>query len=470
MKYILKLPCTYLKRWRLEPSILSVSLYSTQRQAASSPRLYQKLQRCNEQRVSVAPALDEWVAQGRQMHRPELERFIKTFRAYNRNKPALEIAEWMSGSMKHFTVTPGHVAIQLDLISKVRGVEQAENFFNSLEDGLKDIRVYSALLNCYADAKSLEKAEATMKKIREFNSRSNLSYNTMLSLYSKMGMHEKLDSWMQEMKSDGIGFSIVTYNIRLNAYAESDLEGMEKLLAEMEGDPQASQNFYRYTIACKGYIKAGALEKALAVLKKAENLINDGQRRFVYGPLISLYATMKKKEDVYRLWNLFQNCEKLQYGSYVYILTALEKLDDLDGARKILEEWEERNGSSDIRIPNIVIGAYCRKGDVGEAELILNRLVQNGMKPCSKTWSHMAFGYHKNGRMEEAVEMTKKAYVDAFSGWKPDHATVAACLEHLKKKGDEEETQELLVLVEKYGSVSSDLRYTSNGMPMLKSL
>lgn len=368
-----------------------------------------------------------------------------------------QISEWMSRSMEHFEVTPGHVAIQLDLISKVRGVEQAENFFNGLEDRLKDFPVYSALLNCYAEAKLLEKAEATMEKVKKFGSHKNLSYNTMLSLYSKMGMHEKLDLLMQEMKSEGIDFNIVTYNIRLNAYADSDLEGMEKFLAKMEADPQVSDNLYTYTIAAKGYIKAGALEKASLALKRAEQLIADGRKRFEYGPLISLYATMQKKEDVYRLWNELGKCEKLQYGSYVYILTALEKLDDLDGAKKILEDWEEKSASSDIRIPNIVIGAYCRKGDVGEAEVILKRLLENGKKPCAKTWSHMALGYHKNGRMEEAVEMTKKAFLAAFSGWKPDHATVAACLEHLKNKGDENETQEILMLLEKYGSLGSYL-------------
>lgn len=357
----------------------------------------------------------------------------------------------MSRNLKDFTVSPGHVAIQLDLTSKVFGLEQAEQFFNGLEDILKDSRVYSALLNCYAGAKSLERAEATMEKIREFDSRSSLPYNTMMSLYSKMGMHDKVDLIMREMESKGIDFSTVTYNVRLNVYADhSDLEGMEKLLMKIEADPLVSDKYRSYCIAAKGYIKAGASEKALAALKKAELRIESRQRRFAYGPLISLYATMQKRDEVCRVWNLLQKCGKLRYESYVYIIPALEKLDDLDGAKKILEEWEEENLSSDIRVPNLVIGAFCRKGDVGEAEVILKRVIEGGRKPYSKTWSLMALGYLKSGQMDEAVEMTKKACLAAFSGWKPDHATVAACLEHLKKKGDEKETQELLVLLDKF--------------------
>lgn len=297
-----------------------------------------------------------------------------------------------------------------------------------------------------------------MEKIREFGSCISLPYNTMMSLYSKMGMHDKLDLMMREMESKGIDFSAVTYNIKLNVYADhSDLEGMEKLLMRVEADPLISDKFHSYCIAAKGYIKAGASEKALALMKKAEHKIEGRQRRFAYGPLISLYATVQKREEVYRIWNLLRKCGKLQYESYAYIIPALEKLDDLDGAKKILEEWEGENASSDIRVPNLLIGAHCRKGDVGEAEVILKRGIEGGRKPCSKTWSHIGLGYLKNGRMEEAVEMTKRACLAAHSGWKPDYATVTACLEYLETKGDEKEREELLVLVEKYASVSSDL-------------
>ncbi|KAH6817772.1 hypothetical protein C2S51_001375 [Perilla frutescens var. frutescens] len=462
----------FLHKFSNQHSILRVSLYSTQIEPNSSPPLFWRLNRCNEQRVSLIPVLDEWVAQGRTINNPELKQFIRTFRRNKRFKPALEIAEWMSRSMKPFEVTPGHVAIQLDLISKVHGLKQAENFFNSLGESLRVFPVYSALLNCYAaDAKSLEKTEATFEKLRKWNVPSILPYNTMMTLYSQMGMHEKLDSLMQEVESKGIDYNAVTYNIRLNAYADSDLEGMEKLLMKMEADPMASADYYSYAIAAKGYIRAGALEKASSALKKAEHLIKVNQRGFAYGGLISLYTSMHKREDVYRLWSVVQNYGKVHYGSYVYVLTALEKLDDLEGAKKIVEELVEQKESFDIRIPNLIIGAYCKKGDVEEGELILKRLVEKGKEPCGTTWGHMALGYYNSGRVEKAIEMTKKALPGNFPFWKPDLTLIAACLEHLNKKGDEEATRELLMLLEKCGSFSAEFRerigrYLSNGKPM----
>ncbi|KAL8495505.1 hypothetical protein ACS0TY_019592 [Phlomoides rotata] len=449
---------SFLKQRNFGTPISRVLAYSTQTQAVYSDTLYGRLQRCNGQRISVIPVIDDWISEGREMHDQELKRFIINCRKNRRFIPALEVAEWMSNCMKNFAITSGHVAVQLDLISKVHGVEQAENFFTSLDERIIDVRIYAALLNCYADGKLLEKAEATLEKIRMLNDYSTLAFNTMLSLYSQMGMHEKLDSLMQEMENKGINFNEVTYNIRLNAYADSDSKGMERLLMKMEVDPMVRVDFYTYVTAAKGYIKAGALDKASTALKKAEHLVKPQDRQLSYGSLMTFYATMQKREEVYRLLNRIRSYGKLNYRSSVYIFTSLEKFDDLDSAKKILEEWEENNTHFDLRIPNLVISAYCKKGRVGEAESILNRLIETAKEPSAKTWSHMALGYYKSGRMGEAVEMTKKAFVSTFPGWKPDITTVAACLEYLKKKGDADGIQEMLMLLEKCGSFSVEFK------------
>ncbi|MFS8019148.1 putative tetratricopeptide-like helical domain superfamily [Helianthus anomalus] len=55
----------------------------------------------------------------------------------------------------------------MDLLLKAQGVEQAEQYFNSLPDDVNKLQVYSALLNCYAATKSVEKAEATAKKMKQ---------------------------------------------------------------------------------------------------------------------------------------------------------------------------------------------------------------------------------------------------------------------------------------------------------------
>ncbi|KAH6789587.1 hypothetical protein C2S51_004593 [Perilla frutescens var. frutescens] len=364
-----------------------------------------------------------------------------------------QIAEWMCRSRNRFAITPGLVAVQLDLLLKVHGLEQAEKYFNGLEDSLVDFPVYVALMNCYAEAKYLVKAEATMNCIKKLGCWTTLPYNIMLRLYSQERKHEKLNALVQEMQIEGIVYDKITYKILLQAYARSDLEQMERLLVKMESDCRVIVDYHSYAAAAKGYLKAGALDKAFVFLKKAESMIGEVHGRIsAYLSLITYYATMQRKEDVYRIWNLLPSIAELRNNAYVAMISSLVKLDDLDGARNVLEEWEGTTEPFDIQIPNLVIRAYCKKGDVGAAEIVLKELVDNGKEPNAHTLSHMALGYFKNGRMEKAVEVKKKAIVANLAGWKPNLIVVVACLEYLQSKGDTYGIQEMLMLLEKYGS------------------
>ncbi|XP_028067925.1 pentatricopeptide repeat-containing protein At2g20710, mitochondrial-like isoform X2 [Camellia sinensis] len=183
-----------------------------------------------------------------------------------------QVSEWMSHK-RYLDLLPGDVAIQLDLISEVHGVEQAEKYFSNIPITLRGLQVDGALLNCYAHEKSLEKAEAIMQKMTDlgFNITS-LQYNVMLKLYADMGKHEKLDSHMQEMEEKGVTGNNFTFNTRLDAYAiASDIEGMEKLLMKMEAD--VTVDWDAYVVAANWYLRAGMVEKALPMVKKSERLV-----------------------------------------------------------------------------------------------------------------------------------------------------------------------------------------------------
>ncbi|KAB1209998.1 hypothetical protein CJ030_MR6G023547 [Morella rubra] len=309
--------------------------------------------------------------------------------------------------------------------------------------------VYGALLNCYVEHKSLDKAEATMKKMRELGFlKISLPYNVMLSLYSRMGKNEKLGILMQEMEEKGIELNVFTYSIRLNAYAAtSDIEGMEKLLMKMEADPEISIDWNAYVAAANGYLKAGLQEKTLEMLKKAEQLVTSKKIKTAYQIFLTMYAAIQKKEDVYRIWTLYRKMGKFLNSGYLCMIRSLVKLDDLDGAEKILEEWESENTLFDIRVPTALITGYCKKGLLEKAEAYINRLIQSGKEPDSKMLECLTIGYRVHGQMEKAVETMKKALLACRPGSVPNRLILAACLDYLKEKGDAQTAEEILRLL-----------------------
>jgi len=354
--------------------------------------------------------------------------------------------EWISNERNH-DLPPGGIAKQITLISKVQGLEQAERYFRGIPDVKIGFKILAALLRCYVEHKSLEEAEAVMKKIEKLNPGHRTEcYNMMLKLYAEVGKYDKLDRLMRKMKEKDI-CSARTYNIRLNAYvAATDMEGMEKLLMQMEADPLATVDWYTYCNAANGYRKVNNIEKVTAMLKKSEHLARGKTRRLAYESIQTMYASIGNKDEVYRLWNICTSFKSSCNSSYISMLSSLVKLDDIDGAEKILEEWESNHANFDCRIPNLMIRAYCKWGQLDKAEAYIKRVLDGGKPLDGRAWDQLASGYSACSDMEKAVQAFKKAISANLEGMKPNPFTLVACVKYLKEKGDLDLAFEILNL------------------------
>lgn len=348
-------------------------------------------------------------------------------------------------------------ANRLDLIAKVHGTEQAENYFNNIPSQFRVDEVYGAFLNCYAYAKQVEKAEAVMQQMKDMGLAKALAYNALLNLYYRTENHEKMDFLMREMEEKGICCNKYTYGIRLSAYvANADVEGIDTVLARVESDPEVVLDWLSYSVAANGYTKAGLADKALAALKKSEGLISSAKKwSTAFECLLTQYAAIGKKEEVFILWELYKMKQEVYNRGYISMITSLLKFDDIESAEKIFEEWESRprNSKYDIRIPNFLIGACCRKGLLKKAEALVARVE----KPNAKTWSHLATVYCVHKKIDKAVESIKEEISLAEPWWKLSKDNVAVCLEYLIGKGDVEQAADIIRKLKDKGFVSMDI-------------
>ncbi|KAI3698283.1 hypothetical protein L2E82_41709 [Cichorium intybus] len=406
--------------------------------------LYRRISPVGDPNVSMIPILEQWEKEGKSVKFKQLIDMIKSLRKFNRYTHALQLSDWMF--KKTSKLNPAGVAVHLDLLSRVHGLEQAENYFNTIPEEVKNFQVYGALLNCYASTKSLEKAEALIEKMKQMGMMTTLSYNSMLNLYKKTENRQKLDETYQEMLETGISCDKQTYYIRLSAHASvSDIQGMEKVLKKMEEGSGLTVDWNAYIIAAGGYLKSGTPEKSYEMLKKSEECIRGNSKGAAWEILIRMYSSLGKKDDVYRIWDLYKTSwSKVYNRGYSSIINALVKLDDIEGAEKMLTEWESQNLSFDFRIPNMVIGAYCKKGILGKAEEYVERVEGMGKVAPASTWGLFVAAYVRDNEMEKAVEVLKKC-VDCEDkrGCRFDEDIFGKCVEYLKGKGDLELVEEI---------------------------
>ncbi|XP_060668909.1 pentatricopeptide repeat-containing protein At4g21705, mitochondrial [Ziziphus jujuba] len=115
----------------------------------------------------------------------------------------------------------------------------------------------------------------------------------------------KMDNLLHEIEEKGIVKNKFTYTIQISAYAvKSDVEGIHKILAEMETDPKVL-DWSAYSTAASGCIKAGLVDKALLMLKKSEELVLTAEKKHCSPEhILTQYAAIGKKDEVLRLWNV----------------------------------------------------------------------------------------------------------------------------------------------------------------------
>ncbi|KAK3009419.1 hypothetical protein RJ639_014128 [Escallonia herrerae] len=420
--------------------------------AAKPDSLYRRISAVGAPTDSVVPILDQWNQEGKNVEKIELQAMIRKFIFY------LEISEWTTDK-RYISLTPGDIATRMHWMTRVHGIEELENYFKNIPQQLKDLDVYIALLNCYALVRSAEKAENAMQKLRDMGYRKPLAYNVLMNLYYQAGSWDKMDCLMQEMDEKGIYFDVYTLTLRLSAYsAASDREGIDKILKRMESDPRIVMDCDAYAAASNGYLKLGLVEKALEITKKLEGLIPTSKKRtFTLDCLLRLYAWTGKKDELYRIWELYKK-EKIFNKGYISMLSALNILDDIEGAEMIFEEWELRGLSYDFRIPNFLIAAYCRHGHLGKAEALVDKWVVKGVDPLSSTWFTLAGGYIADNQVPKAVEALKKAICVCPPNWKPRMNTMVACLEFLERHKDVEVKEEFTRSLEGEGVFTEFVR------------
>ncbi|XP_058197946.1 pentatricopeptide repeat-containing protein At1g02370, mitochondrial-like [Rhododendron vialii] len=419
-------------------------------------QLYQRLSALGISGGTAGQALNEYTREGRIAKKPELERCIKELRKYGRYHHALEIFEWME--MRDTSFTFRDYAIRLDLVSKVRGIAAAENYFSSLLKPEKNKFTYGALLNCYCNEKMIDKALALFKKMDEMNIASNtLTYNNLMSLYMRLGQPEKVPPLIEEMRQRNIPPSTFSFNLLMQSHScLNDIEGVERVFNEMMTGNEKECDWTTYSNLAAVYVKAGLHEKAESALIKLEEKIGPANR-LGHHYLISLYAGTSNLGEVLRVWNsLKTNFPTIPNMSYLIFLQALAKLNDVDGLRRCFEEWKSSCSSYDIRLANAAIGAYLKNDMLVAAESVLHEAMKRSKGPFFWSWDMFIAFFLKQNQVGSALKCLKEAISDVKDNERhPISVSLDKFLKYFEEERDVDGAEELCQMLKMVNHLDS---------------
>uniref|UniRef100_A0A7N0T0B1 Pentatricopeptide repeat-containing protein n=1 Tax=Kalanchoe fedtschenkoi TaxID=63787 RepID=A0A7N0T0B1_KALFE len=402
----------------------------------------------NNSDASAAQVLSQAESEGKRFTKWELCKIVKELRKYRRFRLALEVYEWMNYRGERYRLVASDAAIQLDLISKVKGIPNAEEFFQKLPDTLKDNRIYGSLLNAYAQARMKENAEALMDNMRNKGYAYHpLPFNVMMTLYMNLKEYDKVDALVAEMMQKKVQLDIYTYNIWLSSCgSRGSMEKMEKVFAQMKTDRTCDPNWTTYSTMATMYTNQGQIEKAEECLRMVEAKIA-GRDRIPYHYLISLYGSVGNRDELFRIWNIYiATFPTILNMGYHAMVSSLVRIGDIDGAEEMHQQWLKARATYDPRLPNLLMQWYVRNGQLNKATEHLDRMTEAGGIPNSNTWEILAEGYILERRIQEAMSCLKDAFnAEGAMNWKPKPALLTA---FINLCGEEADTASKEVLVE----------------------
>ncbi|CAN8245006.1 unnamed protein product [Cochlearia groenlandica] len=377
---------------------------------------------------------------------------LKKLRSRGLYNPALKLSQVMEQRGMNKTVSDQ--AIHLDLVAKARGIAAGEAYFVGLPETSKTELTYGSLLNCYCKELLTEKAEGLLSKMKELNiTVSSMSYNSLMTLYTKIDQPEKVPAMIQEMKAENVMPDSYTYNVWMRALAATDdVFGVERVIEEMNRDGRVAPDWTTYSNMASIYVDAGLFDKAEKALQDLET--KNTHRDFTaYQFLITLYGRMGKLAEVYRIWrSLRLAIPKTTNVAYLNMIQVLVSLNDLPGAETLFKEWQNNCSTYDIRVVNVMIGAYAKESLIEKAKELKEKAPRKGGKPNAKTWEIFMDYYVNSGDTTQALECISKAIsIGKGDGgkWLPSQEKIRTLMTSFEEKKDVNGAENLVEILKK---------------------
>lgn len=384
-------------------------------------------------------------------------------RRERRYEQALEIFSWME-SCSSLRLSSWDHAARLDLIAKAYSTSQAEEYYNKLQSPATRQAASFPLLHCYVMERDVQKAETFMAQLQSHGLPVDPhSFNEIMKLYVATCQYEKVLSVIDLMKRNNIHRNVLSYNLWMNACAEvSGVDSVQSVFQVMLNDETVKVGWSTYCTLANIFRKNGLNNEAQACLVKAEAKLSPAGR-LGYSFVMTCYAALNDSDGVMRMWEASKSVPgRIPTAYYMAAMSCSIKVGDISQAECIFGKWEAGCRKHDVRVSNVLLGAYVRNRWIEKAERLHLHMLEKGACPNYKTWEILMEGYVQSRQMDKAVGCMKKGLSLLKScHWRPPVELMEAIGKHFEEQGSADDAYRYIKVLQRFNLTS---------LPLYKSL
>ncbi|GAB4843953.1 hypothetical protein Ancab_013917 [Ancistrocladus abbreviatus] len=397
---------------------------------------------------SAYNALDKYVASGIELSRSEISVAMLNLRRRRMFSKALQLSEWLEMN-KRLDFVERDYASRVDLIAKVRGLQKAEIYIDSIPKSCRGEVVYRTLLaNCVV-ANNVKKAEEVFNKMKDLGFPvTSFACNQLLLLYKRIDK-KKIADVLLLMEKENVKPSAFTYRILIDTKGRSnDIAGMDQIVEAMKAEG-VEPDLQTLASLARHYAAGGLNEKAEAVLKEMEGT-NLKLNRGVCRHLLPIYADLGNADEVARVWELCESKPTLH--ECMAAIDAFGKLKKIKEAEAVFDKMVETWKKLSSRHYSAMLKVYTSHKMLSKGKDLVKRMADSGCHIGPLTWDALVKLYVEAGEVEKADAILQKA-VQQNQG-KPMFSSYLAILEQYAKRGDIHNSEKMFYRMRQTGYVS----------------
>ncbi|KAI3525933.1 hypothetical protein L1887_05069 [Cichorium endivia] len=396
----------------------------------------------------VEKTLDKWVENGESVNRADVSLAMLEFRRRRMYAKALQLSEWLE-SRKHLEIEEKDYASRIDLISKVHGLQSAENHISKIPKSFQGELVYRTLLANCVRSTNTTKAEQIFNKMKDLKFPiTPFACNQLLLLYKRTNK-KKIPDILKLMEDENIKPSLFTYRMLIDIKGQSnDMDGIDQILEVMKDENIELDPTIRAILA-RHYINFGLKEKAKVILKEMEGSdLKDA--RWVCAYLLPLYASLGSLEEVNRVWSISKSNPGL--NECIHAINAYGVLNKVDQAEAVFDLMLKRFKRISSRHYAVMLKVYANNKMLSKGKDLVKRMAEIGCRIGPLTWDALVKLYVEAGEIEKADSILRRA--SEQNPVKPFFNSYMVVMDEYAKRGDVHNAEKMFYRMRQDGYVS----------------
>jgi pentatricopeptide repeat protein len=329
-----------------------------------------------------------------------VETFCIIMRKYARAQK-VEEAVYTFNVMEKYDIPPNLAAFNglLSALCKSKNVRKAQEIFDSMKDRfVPDSKTYSILLGGWGKAPNLPKAREIFQEMVDMGCDPDIvTFGTMVDVLCKAGRVDEAVEIVKKMDTGACKPTSFIYSVLVHTYGiENRIEDAVGTFLEMERNG-IKPDVASYNALISAFCNVNKLKNVYRVLNDMNCkgvTPNSRTCNIILNGLIS----RKETDDAFRIFRrMIKVCEP-DADTYTVMIKLFCERDELDMALKVWKYMKLKQFVPSMHIFSVLINGLCKKGNVTKACVLLEEMIEKGIRPSGVTFGRLRQLLIKEGR------------------------------------------------------------------------